>query len=477
MLALVKNEPRVCSLKELIVHFITHRKEMVTKRTQYDLRVAEDRAHILEGLIIALNNIDAIVKLIRGSKSAEDAKVALMDDYKLTDKQAQAILDMTLRRLTSLEQTKIKDEHADLLKLIKELREILASEAKILGLIKAEMLELKEKFGDARRTQLLSTELGEVTEESLIKEEDMVITITHAGYVKRLTSDTYKQQRRGGKGITAAETKEEDFLERLFVANTHDYLLCFTTTGKVHWIKVYQLPEAGRYAKGTAIVNILQLQPGEKISAFIPVRTFPKDKYLFMVTQNGTVKKTSLDEFSNPRKGGIIAISLDDKDSLRSVMLTDGNQQIIIATEQGNAVKFNEKNVRSMGRAAGGVIGIKLRKDSVVGATVADENKTLLTITEKGYGKRSPISDYRLTARGGVGVINLKITDKNGKVVGIQQVGDTDEVMLISHDGILIRTPVNGISVIGRNTQGVRIMKLDDKDKVIALTTIAPEDE
>lgn len=476
MLALVGNEPRTLSLKDIISHFISHRKEMVTKRTRFDLRVAEDRAHILEGLITALNHIDEVVKLIRGSKSAEDAKQALMDDYSLSDKQAQAILDMTLRRLTSLEQNKIKDEHADLLKLIKELHDILASETRIFGLIKAEMLELKEKYGDARRTQVLSTELGNVDMESLIKPEDMVITITHAGYVKRLPQDTYRQQKRGGKGITAAETKEEDFVEKLFTANTHDSLLCFTTKGKVHWIKVYQLPEAGRYAKGSAIVNLLQLDQGEKITTVIPVKEFDKTKYLFMVTRNGTVKKTSLADFSNPRKGGIIAIGLDEKDELVSVLFTDGNSQVIIATEQGNAVKFHEKNVRPMGRAAGGVIGVKLRDDRVVCATVADDSKTLLTITEKGYGKRTPISDYRLTARGGVGVINIKITDKNGKVVAAEQVSDTDEVMLISHSGILIRTPVAGISTIGRNTQGVRIMKLDDNDRVISLTTIAPEE-
>lgn len=476
MLALVGNEPRTLSLKDIISHFISHRKEMVTKRTRFDLRVAEDRAHILEGLITALNHIDEVVKIIRSSKSAEDAKQALMDDYSLSDKQAQAILDMTLRRLTSLEQNKIKDEHADLLKLIKELHDILASETRIFGLIKAEMLELKEKYGDARRTQVISTELGNVDMESLIKPEDMVITITHAGYVKRLPQDTYRQQKRGGKGITATETKEEDFVEKIFTANTHDSLLCFTTKGKVHWIKVYQLPEAGRYAKGSAIVNLLQLDQGEKITTVIPVKEFDKTKYLFMVTRNGTVKKTSLANFSNPRKGGIIAIDLDEKDELVSVLFTDGNSQVIIATEQGNAIKFHEKNVRPMGRAAGGVIGIKLRDDRVVCATVADDSKTLLTITEKGYGKRTPISDYRLTARGGVGIINIKITDKNGKVVAAEQVSDSDEVMLISHSGILIRTPVLGISTIGRNTQGVRIMKLDDNDRVISLTTIAPEE-
>jgi DNA gyrase subunit A len=431
---------------------------------------------LLEGLIVALNHIDAVVQLIKRSKSADEAKKSLMEDYDLTEKQAQAILDMTLRRLTSLEQDKIRAEHSDLLRLIKDLKDILASEQKILGIIKAELLELKEKYGDKRRTQVIESEMIALEEESLIKPEDDVITITHAGYVKRLPMDTYKQQRRGGKGIIAAEAKEEDFIENLFVANTRDHILFFTSLGKVHWIKVYQLPEAGRYAKGTAIVNLLQLDQGEKVTAFIPVKQFEENKFLFMVTANGIIKKTSLAEFSNPRKGGIIALNLEPKDELKSVMLTDGNRQIIIATKQGNAVKFHESDVRSMGRTATGVIGIRLRDDQVIGATIADDKLSLVTITENGYGKRSPISDYRLINRGGVGVINIKITEKNGAVVGIATVTDSDELMLISQNGVLIRTPVTGISVIGRNTQGVRVMRLDDKDKVISLAKIAPEE-
>ncbi len=477
MLALVDNQPRLLSLKDFIQNYIDYRRLVVRKRTQFDLTQAENKAHLLEGLIVALNHIDAVVQLIKRSKSADDAKKALMEDYKLSEKQAQAILDMTLRRLTSLEQSKIRAEHEDLIRLIKDLKDILASEQKILGIIKAELLELKEKYGDARRTQVLESEVAAMEEESLIKPEDDVITITHAGYVKRLPMDTYKQQRRGGKGIIAAEAKEEDFIENLFVANTHDYILFFTSLGKVHWIKVYQLPEAGRYAKGTAIVNLLQLGQGEKVTAFIPVKQFEENKFLFMVTANGTVKKTSLAEFSNPRKGGIIALGLEEKDELKSVMLTDGNQQIIIATKQGMAVKFHESDVRPMGRTATGVIGIRLRDDFVVGATIADDKLSLVTVTENGHGKRSPISDYRLINRGGVGVINIKITDKNGSVVGIASVTDGDELMLISQSGVLIRTPVKGISVIGRNTQGVRVMKLDEKDKVISLAKIIPEEE
>jgi len=475
LLALVDNQPKLLTLRDFVDQFILYRRSVVRKRTEFDLRQAEDRAHLLEGLIIALNHIDEIVKLIKQSKSADDAKQALIADYDLSEKQAQAILDMTLRRLTSLEQNKIRSEHESLLSLIKDLHAILDDEKKILGLIKAELLELKEKYGDVRKTQVLDSDMCSIDEESLIKPEDVVITITHAGYVKRLPMDTYRQQRRGGKGIIAAETKEEDFVENLFVANTHDYILFFTNKGKVHWLKVYQLPEAGRYAKGSAIINLLQLDEAEKVTAFIPVSKFEEDKFLFMVTLNGTVKKTSLSEFSNPRKGGIVALGLDEGNELVSVMLTDGNQQIIIATKNGSAVKFHESDVRHMGRTATGVIGIRLRDDAVVGASIADDSHTLVTITEKGYGKRTEISDYRLISRGGVGVINIKITDKNGCVVGIQSVTDDDELMLISQSGILIRTPVKGISVIGRNTQGVRIMRLDENDKVISVARIIPE--
>lgn len=475
LLALVDNQPKVLQLQDIIKNFIDYRRAIVRRRTEFDLKVAEERVHILQGLIIALDHIDAIVNLIKNSTSADDAKKGLIDKYKLTEKQAQAILDMTLRRLASLEQTKIRTEHTDLLKLVKDLKDILASETKIKGIIKAELYELKEKYSDARKTQIGEIEAAEIENESLIKPEEDVITVTHAGYVKRLPVDTYKQQRRGGKGIIAAETKDEDFIENLFVANTLDSILFFTSKGKVHWIKVYQLPEAGRYAKGNAIVNLLHLEEGEKITAFIPVKKFESGKYLFMVTCNGTVKKTPLEEFSNPRKGGILAIKLEE-DELCSVMLTDGTQNILIATEKGMAVKFNEKNVRPMGRAAAGVIGIKLRKDTVIGAAIAEDKKTILTITEKGYGKRTEISEYRLTTRGGVGVINMKITEKNGKVVSVITISEDDELMLISQSGTLIRTPAKGISTIGRSTQGVRIMRLDEKDKVISVAKIVPGD-
>lgn len=475
MLALVENQPKILPLKAMIQEFVAYRQVVVRRRTQFDLNQAEDRAHVLEGLIVALDNIDAVVQLIRKSKSADEARTSLIEDYKLSERQAQAILDMTLRRLTALEQEKLRGEHKELLVKIAELKSILSSESRILKLISDELSEIKSTYGDERRTQIIEGSV-DIEDESLIAKEEMVITITHAGYVKRLPLDTYKQQRRGGKGIIAAETKEEDFVENLFVANTHDYLLFFTNLGKVHWVKVHQLPEAGRYAKGSAIVNILQLGETEKVTAFIPVKEFKEDQFLFMVTKHGTVKKTSLAEFSNPRKGGIIALGLDEGDELRSVMLTDGKQQIIIATEEGMAVKFNESDVRPMGRTATGVIGIRLREDKVVGATIADDKKTLVTVTEHGYGKRTIIEDYRLTARGGVGVINIKITDKNGKVVGIQSVDETDELMLISQSGVLIRTPASGVSVIGRNTQGVRVMKLDEGDKVMSVAKIAAEE-
>ena len=477
MIALVNNEPKTLNLKEILDEFIKHRRVVVRKRTEFELKEASDKAHILEGLIVALDNIDPIIKLVKQAKAAAEAKQGLIEDYKLTEKQAQAILDMKLQRLTGLEQNKIREDHKNLLKLIEELKAILASEQKILDIIKKELTELKEKYGDTRRTQIIAAEAQKIEEEELIKPEETVVTLTHAGYVKRQLLDVYKKQKRGGKGVIGMETKETDFVEEIFIANTHDYLLCFTNKGKIHWIKVYQVPEAGRYAKGTAIVNLLELGKNEKITACVPVKKFKKDKYLFFVTQQGTVKKTSLEEFSKPRKGGILAIGITPEDELITVSLTDGNQKIIIATQQGMAVHFHEQNVRPMGRTARGVIGIKLRKgDKVIGAVVAENNKTLLTVTEKGYGKRTPIQDYRLISRGGVGVTNVKITDKNGKAVAIKSVADDDEIILISQQGIIIRTAAKGIGIVGRATQGVRVMRLHEKDKLVAAAKIAKEE-
>ncbi len=473
MLALADNEPQVLSLKSMIEHFVKHRQEMVTKRTAFDLKEAEHKAHILEGLIVALNNIDPIVAFLKKSKDTAAAKTGLMQDYKLSGMQAQAILEMQLSRLTSLEQNKIKEEHSSLVKLIAELKSILADPQKILTIIKNELAELTKQYGDERRTHVIRSEAAAIEEEHLIKSEDMVVTLTHAGYVKRLPVDTYQAQRRGGKGIIAAETKEKDFVEDLFIANTHDSLLLFTNLGKVHWLKVYQIPEAGRYAKGTAMVNVLELAPGEKVATSIPVKAFKEDQYLFLVTKQGTVKKTPLSEFSNPRKGGIIAVTLTEGDELMAVELTNGKQEIIIATKEGLAIRFNEQDVRPMGRTAQGVIGIRLReKDEVIGAVLAQHDKTLLTVTELGYGKRSAFEEYSTIRRGGVGVINIKVTDKNGKAVAIKTVKDDDQLLLITQSGIAIRVPANQISVIGRNTQGVRIIKLEENDQVTSVAVV-----
>jgi DNA gyrase subunit A len=473
LLALADNEPQVFSLKSLMEHFIKHRQEVVRKRTAFDLKEAEQKAHILEGLLVALANIDPIVAFLKKTKDVPAAKAGLIQDYKLSEPQAQAILEMRLSRLTGLEQDKIKNEHADLLKLIAELKSILADAQKILNIIKNELLELAKNYGNERKTQVIQSEAKDIEEEHLIKSENMVVTLTHAGYVKRLTVDTYQAQRRGGKGVIAAETKEEDFVEDLFVANTHDTLLLFTNLGKVHWLKVYQIPEAGRYAKGTAIVNVLELAQGEKVATCIPVSQFREDQFLFLVTKQGTVKKTPLSEFSNPRKGGIISVTLAEKDELIATLLTDGKQDVIIATKEGNAIRFNENDVRSMGRTAQGVIGIRLREqDDVIDAVLAEPGKSLLTITELGYGKRSAFEDYSVIKRGGMGVINIKVTDKNGKAVAIKTVKDDDEMLIITQNGIAIRTPANQISVIGRNTQGVRVIKLDDGDKVTSVAVV-----
>lgn len=474
-LALVNNQPKVLTLKELIAEFISHRKDVVRKRTAFDLKEAENKSHILAGLIIALDDIDNAIALIKSSKSAEAARSGLMSKYKLSEIQSQAILDMKLQKLTSLEQNKIREEQQELLKLIADLKDILAKESRILNIITEELTALKETYGDDRRTVIQEGSVEDIDDESLIKPEDMVVTITHAGYVKRIAAETYQQQNRGGKGIIATGTKEEDFVEDLFIANTRSSILFFTNKGKVHWLKVYQIPEALRQAKGTAIVNVLQLEDGEKVQSFIPIAAFDPQKHLFFVTQKGTVKKTSLAEFSNPRKGGIIALGIDEGDSLVSVLLTDGKQDIIIATREGMAIRFSEEDVRVMGRTAYGVIGIKLKDDIVIEAVIADEKKTLLSITEKGYGKRTPVNDYRLIGRGGVGVINFNITDKTGKVVAVKSVDPANEIMLISKNGIIIRTKVEQISEIGRNTQGVRVMRLDDGDEVMSAALVVGE--
>src|SRR3989338_4530245 len=475
LLALVNNEPKILPMKEVITEFIKHRKHVVVKRTEFDLRKAEERAHILEGLIIALNNIDKAVALIKASKSVELARQGLMNSFTLSEIQANAILEMKLQRLTSLEQDKIREEHKGLLTLIADLKDILAKNVRVIDIIIAELRKLIEEYGDTRKTEISETD-EQLEIEDLIPQESVAITITHAGYIKRLPVATYKSQRRGGKGIVATTTKDEDFVEDLFVANTHDYILFFTNTGKVHWLKVYRVPEASRIAKGKAIVNLLELPENEKITAFIPISKFDDKHYLLMVTKKGIVKKTNLDAYSNVRAGGIIAITVEDGDELVTVLLTDGSKQIILATAEGNAVKFEEEDARPIGRSGKGVIGIRLQSnDCVIGAVIADENKTLLTITENGYGKRTDISEYRLINRGGSGVINIQCSERNGSVVSICSVTDNDDIIFISKNGIIIRVPSTDISVIGRNTQGVRIMKLEANDKVVATVKVPRE--
>lgn len=476
MLSIVEKEPKVLNLRSMLKHFVAHRKEVVRRRTVFELNVAKEREHILQGMIIALNDIDNVVQKIKKSKTVNDATIMLQTDYSLSEKQAKAILEMRLQKLASLEQQKIREEMEELVKTIKELTEILADEQKILAIIKKELEEIKQNYGDERRTSI--EEGGDfVEDEDLIKEENVVITLTNGGYIKRTPVETYRSQRRGGHGVIAATTKDEDSVEELFVASTHAYLLIFTDKGKVYWEKVYKIPEASRIAKGLPIINLIEKEQNEKVTTVIPVRNFEEGKCLFFATKKGTVKRTVLDHFSNPRKGGIIALGLDEDDELVNVALTDGSQQIILATENGRAVKFKETDIREMGRTACGVRGIRVKgEDKVIGMIIAKDNETLLTITDKGYGKRTTISDYRLINRGGSGVINIKCTDKNGKVVSIKQIENDEDIIIISKKGVAIRVNAAAISVIGRNTQGVRVMKLDEGDEVVAVAKCAKED-
>ena len=476
MLALVNNVPKTLSLKNIVSLFVKHRQKIVRRRIMFDLNKAEQRLHILEGLVIALENIDDVIKKIKESKDTASALQTLVADYSLTEIQAKAILDMKLQRLSSLERDKLRKEHDDLIKLIVELKEILSSEEKILEIVKDETLDIKNKFGDKRKTDIVFEAEDDVDIEDLIEQEDVVVTISHHGYIKRLPINTYKQQKRGGRGIIGATTKEEDFVEHIFIANTHSYILFFTDKGQMHWLKVYNIPEAMRQSKGKAIVNLIHLDKDEKITAFIPVKEFLKGNYLFMVTDSGVVKKTPLELFSKPRKGGIRAITLDNGEKLINVLSTNGNDQVLLATRDGIAAKFHEAGVRSMGRTARGVRGIRLNSsDKVIGSTIADDSKTLLTVTENGFGKRSLFSDYRLINRGGKGVINIQCSERNGKVAAIKSVDQTDDLLLISRKGIVIRTNVNNVNVIGRNTQGVKLMRISDDDNVVAAAKIIAE--
>ncbi|OGX38972.1 MAG: DNA gyrase subunit A [Omnitrophica WOR_2 bacterium RIFCSPHIGHO2_02_FULL_68_15] len=477
MLALVDHRPRVLTLKQLLEVFIEHRKTIVVRRTKFELKRAQERAHILEGLKIALAHLDAIIKLIRRSKSDEDAKQALMEEYDLSAAQAQAILDMQLKRLTALEREKLEQEYLELIKKIELYKAILASEKKVLAFVREETLALAERFGDDRRTQLVA-EAEELEIEDLIAEEDVVITISHAGYIKRLPVSAYRKQHRGGKGVAGAEMREEDFIEDLFVASTHDFILVFTDKGRVHWLRVYDVPQAGRQAKGKAIINLLQLQTGEAMAACIPVREFKEDQFLVMVTKNGLVKKTRLSEYSHPRRAGIVGMGLEEEDALIEVIVTDGHQELLMATRQGQAIRFPESQVREVGRGARGVTGMRFdKKDFIVGVALARKDTTVLTVTDQGFGKRTPITDYRVQSRGGKGTINIKVTSKNGAAVALKAVTDQDELMIIAQHGQIVRCPVKDIRSTGRAAQGVRIIRLAANDKVASVAHVIPDED
>jgi len=477
MLALVDNRPRVLNLHQMLGYYVEHRKVIIRRRTQFELDKALKRAHILEGLKIALKYIDRIIKVIKTSKNTENAKERLMKEFGLSDVQSQAILEMQLQRLTALERDKIDAEYLELLKKIELCKAILASEKKIEGIIKEELEGLKKKYGDERRTEIVG-EVEELEVEDLIAEEDVVVTISHAGYIKRLPVSAYRKQKRGGRGATGAEVKEEDFIEHLFVASTRDYLLIFTDKGQVHWLKVYEIPQASRVSKGKAIINLIQLEQGYKISSTIPVKEFSSDKYLVMVTKLGQIKKTRLDAYSNPRKGGIIGITLEKDDALIGVAMTDGKEELLIGTHQGKAIRFPEAKVRDMGRAARGVKGISLaKKDEVIAMVLPHKDTTILTVTELGFAKRTPVEEYRLTSRGGKGVINIKVTKKNGEAVSLKTVNDQDELMVITQNGMFLRCAVKDIRSTGRSAQGVRLIKLQAKDHVSCVAPVIAEEE
>ena len=476
-LALVDGRPRILNLKQLISYYISHRKEVIRRRTLFDLDRAKQRAHILEGLKIALKFLDRIIKTIKTSKTVAVAKEALIKNFELTDIQAQAILEMQLQRLTALERDKIDAEYLDLIKKIELYQSILASEKKIEALVKEELIELKKKYGDERLTEIVG-EAEEIEVEDLIAEEDVVITMSHSGYIKRLPVSAYRKQKRGGKGVTGAEVREEDFVEHLFIASTKDCLLFFTDKGRVHWLKVYEIPQASRIAKGKAIVNLLQLAADEKISSTIPVRGFSEDKFLVMVTKDGAIKKTRLNEYSNPRKGGIIGITLEKGDELIEVKPSDGKQELLLATRLGEAIRFPESGVRDMGRAAKGVRGVSLAKnDVVIAMETVQKGDTVLTVTELGFTKRTPVDQYRIQRRGGKGIINIKVTKKNGPAVRLKAVSDRDELMVMTQNGMFLRCAVKDIRATGRSAQGVCLIKLQDKDRVSCVAPVIAEEE
>ncbi|HHY77038.1 MAG TPA: DNA gyrase subunit A, partial [Clostridiales bacterium] len=477
MLALHQGQPKIMNLKEMLKHYIDHQKEIIVRRTKYDLNKAEERAHILEGLRIALDHIDEIISILRGSKTVNEAKEKMMKRFGLTDAQATAIAEMRLKTLTGLERSKIEEEYLGLIKDIEYYRSILASELMINNIIKNELLEIKKTYGDKRRSKITQS-VKDFEVEDLIEEEEIAVTLTHFGYIKRLPADTYKSQRRGGKGITALQTREDDFVEHLFITSTHNYLLFFTNKGRMYRLKAYEIPEAGRQAKGTALVNLLHLDKGELVNAVITIKDFEEEGYLIFMTKNGIIKKTDLKEYVSQRTKGLNAITLKEGDELISVKLTRGTSELIAVTRHGLAIRFPEKDVRSMGRTATGVKGVTLDEgDSVIAMDIVEEDADLLVISERGFGKRTSLDEYRVQRRGGKGVITSKITKKTGYLVGAKVVKEDCEVMLISAEGVIIRMHVKDISKMGRSTQGVTLMKVSENDNVVALAKIVPEEE
>ncbi|NMB46894.1 MAG: DNA gyrase subunit A [Firmicutes bacterium] len=476
MLALVDGEPKVLNLKEALHYYLEHQREVVTRRTRFELRKAEERAHILEGYRIALDHIDEIIRLIRGSASDQEAKEGLMARFGLTEKQAVAILDMQLRRLTGLEREKIETEYAELLRKIARYREILADIKEIDGIIREELMEIKTKYADPRRTEITGRS-GDIRIEDLVADEDIVVTLTHQGYIKRIPVDAYRSQRRGGRGITALTTKEEDFVEHLFITSTHSHIVFFTNKGKMYRLKGYEIPEAGRQARGVAIINLIQIEPGEKVQAVIAISEYGDSEYLVMATKMGRVKKTALEEFDSPRVG-LIGIVLEDGDELIGVRITDGDEEILLVTREGMSIRFSETEVRPMGRATMGVKGITLDDgDEVVSMNVVEPDGQLLVVTEKGYGKRTSLDEYRSQGRAGKGIKTVNQTERTGSIVGAKIVTEEDELMIINASGVMIRQPVADISVFGRNTQGVKLMRLEEDERVVAIALVAGKQE
>ncbi|MFH0800548.1 MAG: DNA gyrase subunit A [Pseudomonadota bacterium] len=477
LLAIVASQPRLLGLKDALQLFLDHRKEVVTRRTVFELKKAEERAHILEGLKIAVENIDEVIAIIKKAKEPESARSALMKKFSLSQIQAQAILDMRLARLTGLEREKIVAEHKEIMKLISELKAILADEKLIFKIIRDELSEIKAKYADERRT-VIQARAEELSVEDLIQEEEMVVTVSHRGYIKRNPISIYRAQRRGGKGKQGTGLREEDFVEDLFIASTHSYVLIFSASGKVFWLKVHEIPQVGRVARGQAISNIVHLSGDDRVRAILPVKEFAEGSFVVMATRDGIIKKTDLMAYANPRAGGIIASTIDEGDELISVRLTNGSQQIFLTTRQGQSIRFNEADARAMGRTARGVRGISLGKgDAVVGMEVLATDASILTVTERGYGKRSPCEEYRIQSRGGSGIITIKVSDRNGPVVGVMQVTDADDIMLVTDGGKVIRSRSKEISTIGRNTQGVRLITLDEGEKVVTVAKLAESEE